>query len=202
MIEEFGIWIQFELDGGNQDPGQVRKIGGSKKALLRLNGLRRPSSLLNIAFLNDLGLPATKLTPLFMLSLLQHLADNISAIPNEEQVRSMKTFADQLLSNATKLLFNNELRELSEWPLSLIGIDMVKDIFNHMCEASYPTYETFITMRGWENALTHYINALSNPRVTVPIAHGNQPLSGLKDEIMHMFSQGGRTPLSGGEKSG
>ena len=190
MIEEFGVWIQFKLDGGNQDPGQVQKIGGSKKALLRLNGLRRPSSALNIAFLNDLGLPSTKLTPLFMLSLLQHLADNRSAIPNEEQARGMKTFTDQLLSHATKLLFNNELRELSEWSLTLIGVDMVKDIFNHMCEASYPTYETFITMRGWENALTHYINALSNARITVPIAHGNQPLSSLKDEIMHMFSQG------------
>ncbi len=189
-VDEFGLWIQFSLESGNQDQGQIRKLGGSKKAFLRLNGMRRPTVALNIAYLSDLGLPLTRLTPLFMLALLQFLANNRDAIPNEEQARNMKTFTDQLLSNAVKLLFHNELREQSEWSVTLIGMDMVKDIFNQMCEASYPAYVTFITMRGWENHLNLYINALSNPRVTVAIAHGRQALSGTQDEIVRLFGQG------------
>ncbi len=189
-VAEFGIWIQLSLESGNQDPGQIRKLGGSKKAFLRLNAMRRPSVVLNIAYLSDLGLPLTRLTPLFMLALLQFLSNNRNAIPNEEQARNMKTFTDQLLGNVVKLLFHNELREQSEWALTLIGTDMVKDIFNQMCEASYPAYVTFITMRGWENHLNLYINALSNPRVTVAMAHGRQALTGSKDEIVRLFGQG------------
>jgi len=189
-VAEFGIWLQFSLESGNQDPGQIRKLGGSKKAFLRLNGMRRPSVALNIAYLSDLGLPLTRLTPLFMLALHKFLDNNRNAIPSEEQVRNMKTFTDQLLSNAVKLLFHNELREQSEWALTLIGTDMVKDIFNQMCEATYPAYVTFITMRGWENHLNLYINALSNPRVTAAVAHGQQALTGAKDEVVRLFGQG------------
>lgn len=194
-IEELGLWFHLDCQAGAQDVGDVRHAGGVARTSMRLNATLRPTGPINVAYLNDLGIPSAKLTPLFMMALLQHLENNRTAVPNDEQARGMKTFCDQLLTTTIRLLFNDELREASDWRLTLVGHDMVKAVVNGMCEEAYPDYATFVTMRGWESNVTLYINALKNPRVNLAIAHGMQPLVSTKDEIVRLFGQTGSQPF-------
>jgi hypothetical protein len=191
QVDELGLWIVLDAAAGAQDLGEVRRLGSATRTLMRVNATIRPSGMLPIAYLNDLGVSASKLSPLFMLALLQHLETNRSAIPNDEQDRAMRTFTEQLLSHAARLLFNDELRQISDWSVARIGPDMVKDVLNQMCETAYPGYTTFITMRGWEQHVNLYISALKNPRITLPVAHGQQVLAAAQEEIVQLFAQRG-----------
>lgn len=186
---EFSLWVYLDVHGGPQDAGEVRKMDSDRRTIVRLNLAAQPRGPLPVAYLSDLGVATAKVTPRFMLALLQHLEENRSAIPNEEQARGMRTFSEQLLSQAVALLFSDELRAHSDWPLTYIHSGLLKDVVNQMCEAVYPQYVTLMTLPRWDDYLTHYINALKNARVTPPIARGAQPLAGTKDEITRLFGQ-------------
>jgi hypothetical protein len=188
MVDEIGMWFYLDWHCTYEDCGAVKKIADNK-AVIRMNLLRRPSERLNIPYLADLGFPEAKISPMFMLSLVNYLDQNKQNIPNDEQAGEMRVVITRLLEYSTQLLLGDDLRINSDWLLKHVGLELPREVFNQICETLYPSYSTFITVSGWDKYLGSYMGAVKDERLSLRIVRGRDAFEASKEEIASIFNQ-------------
>jgi hypothetical protein len=113
-VEEFSLsfWIDpncdLEFGGGIE----VDNESGTH-ALFHLNPRRLPSRIFNIPYLEDLGFPLKKATPMFMLGLVEYLDSHEWDIPEDERIQ-IKPFTRNLIDYSIEILFSPEILENTE----------------------------------------------------------------------------------------
>ena len=192
-VEEFGLafWIDQHCDVDY--PGGIEYCNENMtQALFHLNPKRTPSRILNIPFVEDMGFPLKKVTPLFMLGLVEHLDSHTWDIPEDERIQ-IKPFINNLIDYSIELLLNPELLENSEIRgLSKVGLSLPKEIYIRMCRRKYPDYETLITTGTWKKSYATYLAALSNITVStsVGVLRGNRYLElANRKDVLKLFGE-------------
>ena len=122
-----------------------------------------------------------------MLGLINYLDEKKTSIPNEEQMGEMQVFRTRLEEASVRILFGEGVRNNSDWDLQHVGLDLVKDLFQKICETLYPNYVTFMTVSGWEQNLSNYMVALKDERLTLSIVRGKDSFEASKEEISALF---------------
>lgn len=192
-VEEFGLAFWFDPGCGNESPGRIERVSeAGTLALFCLNLLRRPSKPLNVPYIEELGYPLRKVTPAFMLALLQYLRSNEHSIPEDEKRLQLPPFVRSLVSYSVQLLFSEELLENAEFDgLSKVGLALPQEVFSCMCRTCYPVYDTLITTGRWQGAYTAYLNALQSQRVSssVGILRGNRLLEMSQRDVLALLGE-------------
>jgi len=150
--------------------------------------MRRPSTALNIPRLPDLY-PPEKMTPLFMLALLQYLDDVDDKIPAPEKTGELRVVRQRLVQYATQGLLGNELEVHSRLGTQDVGHALIRAVFQKMCTTMYPHYTTLISSAQWQKHVEAYVKALRDPKVTPNIARGKEPLDTTKDYVTRLFGR-------------
>jgi len=192
---EFGLWFLLDSGGDYDDPGEIEWINDTKrKVLLRLNLRTRSAEPPNIPFVADLGFPLSKVTPLFMLALVNHFDRNDSALPEVEKRVQVSPFVSRLIDYSIEYLLGHDLAEHSQVPVSKVGVELVREVFSQMCELNYPAYSTFVTVGRWEAAYRAYAGALQNESVatSLGVLRGTRSFTEPKDAIARIFGQDSR----------
>ena len=192
-VEEFGLAFWFDPGCDCDSPGRIERADeAGTLALLCLNLLRRPSKPLNIPYIEELGCPSGKVTPAFMLGLVQHLRDNEHLIPEDEKRIQIPPFERSLVDYSVQSLFGEDLLENAEFDgLSKVGLALPQEVFSQMCRARYPDYETLITTGRWEGAYTAYVNALESQKVSssIGVLRGNRSLELPQRDVLALFGE-------------
>lgn len=164
------------------------KFDDNKKniIMINLNLLHRLEENPNIAYISKF-FPTDKMSPMFMLSLLNYLEEKKEMIPTHEIEGEMKVFQDRLINISRQVLLNNYLRESSKVPFNFVGNKLIEEIFSYMCKQLYPEYITFITSSHWKNNLNKYLHAIKDDRINLKIARGKEIFEGSKEEIANIF---------------
>ena len=158
------------------------------EVVFQLNLMRKPSTTLNIPRLPDLY-PPERMTPLFMLALLQYLDDIDDKIPAPEKTGVLRVVKERLAQCATQGLLGNELEVDTRLGTQDVGHTLVRAVFQKMCTALYPHYTTLISSAQFQKHVEAYVKALRDPRVTPSVARGKEPLDTTKDYITRLFGQ-------------
>jgi len=191
--EEFAIDFLFDKVCEEESSGRIEKNDPSgTHAIFCLNLLRQSSKLLNIPYIEELGYPARKVTPAFMLALVNHLRKNEQLIPEDEKRIQLPPFIRSLISYSIQLLFGEDLLENAGISgLSKVGLSLPQEVFSLMCRSTYPNYETLITSSRWEGAYTAYLSALNSTTVSssVGILRGNKPLKIPQKDVLALFGE-------------
>lgn len=183
------ICLFFHLDWNcdREYSGNIEFEGEfDNKVLIRLNLIQCHKNDINIPYLLEFY-PKDKISPIFMLSLLNYLEKNKKNIPIDEIEREMKVFTDRLFNYSTQMLFSDSLKETSKITLKFVGKKLIEEIINYICEKLYPEYDTFITSSKWEQYYKSYINALKDKRINLRIARGRISLQCSSDEMANIF---------------
>jgi len=192
-VGEFGLAFWFDPDYDYDSSGRIERANKAETlALFHLNLLRQPSKPLNIPYIGELGYPLRKVTPAFMLALVQHLRANEHLIPEDEKRMQMPPFVRSLVDYSVQLLFGEGLLENAEFDgLSKVGLALPEEVFSRMCRARYPDYESLITTGRWERAYTKYLSALGSQKVSslVGVLRGNRPLELSEREALALFGE-------------
>lgn len=164
------------------------KFDDNKKniVMINLNLLHRLEESPNIAYISKF-FPTDKMSPMFMLSLLNYLEEKKGMIPTHEIEGEMKVFQDRLINISRQVLLNNYLRDSSQVPLNFVGNKLIEEIFSHMCKQLYPEYITFITSSHWKDNLNKYLHTMKDDRIILKIARGKEVFEGSKEEIANIF---------------
>jgi len=192
-VEEFSLafWLDFECD--HTSCGRIERGNeAGASALFRLNLLRRPPKPLNIPYIEELGYPSSKVTPAFMLALVQHLRSNEHIIPEDEKRVQIPPFMRSLVDYSVQLLFGEALLENSEFEhLSKVGLALPQEVFSQMCRKRYSGYETLITTGRWERAYTSYLSALDSQKVSslMSVLRGNRSLELPERDTLALFGE-------------
>lgn len=199
--KEFGLSFWFDPDCEAQFYGQISNANEEGTlALFRLNLLQRPKKPLNIPYIADLGFPLDRVTPAFMLALVDYLQSKHDSIPEDERQLQLQPFERSLIDYSVQLLLSDDLLQDAGFPgVSKVGLAMCQDVFSSMCRARYPQYETLITSGRWEKILTTYIGALQRREVasSVSIVRGNRPLELPERDALALFGETRRQPFYG-----
>jgi KaiC/GvpD/RAD55 family RecA-like ATPase len=158
------------------------------EVVFQLNLMRKPSTTLNIPRLPDLY-PPERMTPLFMLALLQYLDNIDDKIPAPEKTGELRIVKERLVQYATQGLLGNELEVDTRLGTQDVGHTLVRAVFQKMCTALYPHYTTLISSAQFQKHVEAYVKALRDPRVTPSVARGKEPLDTTKDYIARLFGQ-------------
>jgi hypothetical protein len=184
----------FELNYGKESEncGEVLfppEDCSANEVVFRLNLLHKTIETLNIPRLGELY-PPERMTPLFMLSLLQYLDDIDDKIPSPEKAGGELSIVKQRLAQySTQGLLGNTLVIDPRLGINDVGGMLIKAIFLRVCQTLYPTYTTFITNSQWEKQHKLYIIALRDPSITSSIARGKESLQTNKDNVARLFGQ-------------
>lgn len=200
-VEEFGLFYWFDTKTDNKSFGSIRFESNNKtKVLFRLNLHRNSSKPLNIPYIEELGYPMRKVSPLFMLALIQHLRTNAQSIPEDEKRIQIKPLERSLIDYSIQLLFGSDLLENSEIEsLSKVGLALSMEVFSRMCRERYSDYETLMTTGRWSRNYTKYLGALQSQLVihSVGILRGNRLLETKRNKLMALFGENKAQPISG-----
>ncbi len=192
-VEEFGLAFWFDPDCDCDSPGRIERADeAGTLALFCLNLLCRPSKPLNIPYIEEMGYPSKKVTPAFMLALVQHLRNNEHLIPEDEKRIQIPPFVRSLVDYSVQLLFGEDLLDNAEFDgLSKVGLALPQEVFSKMCRVRYPDYETLITTGRWEGAYTAYLNALESQKASssVGVLRGNKPLELPQRDVLALFGE-------------
>ena len=192
-VKELGLAFWFDPDCDYDSAGRIERANeAGTLALFCLNLLRQPSKPLNIPYIEELGYPSRKVTPAFMLALVQHLRANEHVIPEDEKRIQIPPFVRSLVNYSVQLLFGEDLLENAEFDgLSKVGLALPQEVFSQMCRARYPDYEALITTGRWEGAYTAYLNALESQKVSssVGVLRGNRPLELPQRDVLALFGE-------------
>jgi len=200
-VEEFGLAFWFDPECDDETPGRIECANEDRTlALFCLNLLRRPSKPLNIPYIEELGYPSRKVSPVFMLALVQHLRANEHAIPEDEKRIQIPPFVRSLVDYSIQLLFGEDLLEDAGFEgLSKVGLALPQEVFSHMCRARCPNYETLITTTHWERYYATYLGALGSQAVSssVGVLRGNRPLELPQRDLLTLFGESKAQPFKG-----
>ncbi len=125
-----------------------------------------------------------KLTPSLMLSLHTYLNEKRSdkAIPKTDDQEIAYYFQPELLDNAFRLLFNEEVGR----PVEAAQERILEIATRRLLEAMYPEYHTLMVTSKWRTFLSNYKNALRHLETTHE-RQGQMNIEGTKDEIAKLF---------------
>ncbi|MBN1891045.1 MAG: hypothetical protein JW850_23820 [Thermoflexales bacterium] len=192
-VQEFGLAFWFDPDCDYESCGRIERGNeAGTLAIYRLNLLRHSSKPLNIPYIEELGYPLSKVTPAFMLALVQHLHANDKLIPEDEKRMQIPPFRHSMVNYAIQLLFGQDLLESAEFDgLSKVGLASPQEVFSKMCQARYPAYETLITTGRWERTYTAYLNALKSQDVSssIGVLRGNKPFEAPQRDVLTLFGE-------------
>lgn len=191
--DEFGLFFWIDQNCDYEDAGGIVYADENEKmALFRLNLKRRPSKILSISFVEEMGYSLKKATPMFMLGLIDYINSNSWDIPEDEQIQ-LKPFIRSLLDYSVEFLFSPDILENSEIKgLSKVGLTLPQEVFSRMCRRTYSDYDTLITTGNWEKSYTKYLSALSSSMVSssLSVLRGNRELVLEKrDDVMKLFGE-------------
>ena len=158
------------------------------EVVFRLNLMTKPTTTLNIPRLPDLY-PPEKMTPLFMLALLQYLDDIDDKIPAPEKSGELRIVRQRLVQYANQGLLGSDLDVDDRLGTQDVGHALVRSVFQRMCTSLYPRYKTLISSSQWQKYTEAYVKALRDPRVNTTVARGKEPLDTAKDYVTRMFGQ-------------
>lgn len=156
------------------------------QVVFQLNLMAKPTTTLNIPRLPDLY-PPERMTPLFMLALLQYLDDIDDKIPAPEKSGELRVVKERLTQYANQGLFGSELDVDPRLKTQDVGHALVRSVFLTLCTSLYPSYKTFMTSAQWQKHTEAYVKALRDPRVGPTIARGKEPLDSTKDYVTRLF---------------
>jgi hypothetical protein len=186
---DFTFELNFGIDGDRNGcvllapedyhPAQV---------VFQLNLMAKPAATLNIPRLPDLY-PPERMTPLFMLALLQYLDDIDDKIPAPEKTGELRVVKERLVQYANQGLLGSDLDVDARLGTQDVGHALVRSVFLKMCTSLYPRYKTLISSAQWEKHTEAYVKALRDPRVGPTIARGKEPLDTTKDYVTRLFGQ-------------
>lgn len=185
--------FSFELiyDIENEKSNKILFTTDEKRpneVVFHLNLMRIPTEVLNIPRIHDLY-PTERMTPLFMLSLLQYLNDIDEKIPTPEKTGELKVVKDRLVQYSTQVLMGEGLDVDERLDIHDVGFALIKSIFKIMCQSLYPHYQTLITSSQWKKHEQFYVAALRDPGISPSILRGKEPLKTTKDHITRLFGQ-------------
>lgn len=192
-VHEFGLVFWFDSNCDHDTCGRIER--GNEEgtlAIFRLNLLRRSHKPFNIPYIEELGYSLSKVTPAFMLALVNHLRKNSQAIPEDEKRLQIPPFERALVDYSIQLLLGEDMLENTEFDdLSKVGLPLVQEVFVRMCQASYPAYQTFITTGRWQQTYAPYLNALGSQAVSssVSILRGNKPFEATQREVLTLLGE-------------
>ncbi|NLE45447.1 MAG: hypothetical protein GX620_12060 [Chloroflexi bacterium] len=189
--KEFDFTFALIFDADDQTTGRVLLPPGddlSAQVAFQLNLMAKPAATLSIPRLPEIY-PPERMTPLFMLSLLQYLDDIDDRIPAPEKTGELRVVKERLAQYATRGLLGGELVVDDRFGTQDVGYALVRSIFLKMCKVLYPHYQTLIRSSQWEKHLEAYVKALRDPLVDPGIARGREPLTTTKDYITRLFGQ-------------
>lgn len=170
---EYSGYIEFDEELNN-------------KVIIRLNLIQYPKLDINIPYLAGF-FPMDKISPMFLLSLLNYLEKESEKIPVHEIEGEMKVFTERLINYANQMLISDILRETSKVPLKFVGNKLIEEIFNYLCKKLYPEYKTFITSYRWQRYLKSYLTVLKDERINLIVARGRISLRRTSLEIANIF---------------
>ena len=108
--EEFGIGFYLIPDCDYTTPGKIEITNkDGTYTIISLNLLCRPKSSLNIPYIEELGYPLYRITPAFMLSLLNYLRSKMDLIPEDEKRLQIPTLERRLIESSVEMLLNSDL---------------------------------------------------------------------------------------------
>lgn len=187
------INFTFELEYGIGDEAASRVLFAPEdcipnEVVFQLNLMSKPATTLNIPRLSDLY-PPEKMTPLFMLALLQYLDDIDEKIPAPEKTGELRVVRQRLVQYATQGLLGSELEVDARLGMQDVGPALIQAIFQRMCTSLYPNYRTLIGSSQWQKHIGIYVSALRDPGLTPSAVRGKEPLKTTKDHVTHLFGQ-------------
>ena len=192
-VEELGLAFWLDSDCDQQPSVKIERANeAGTLALFRLELLRRSSTPFNIPYIEELGYPLRKVTPTFMLALVEHLRANGHLIPEDEKRIQVPPFVRSLVSYAVQLLLGEYLLDKSEFEnLSKVGLALPQEVFARMCQAKYPDYETLITTGRWKPAYATYLRALGSQAVSSSLGklRGNRTVELPHRELLTLFGE-------------
>lgn len=200
-VEEFGLAFWFDPNCIRELPGKVERANeAGTLALFTLNLLRQSPTPLNVPYIEELGYPLRKVTPAFMLALVQHLRANEHLIPEDEKRIQIPPFVRALVGYAVQLLLGEDLLENADFEgLSKVGLALPQEVFVRMCLVRYPVYETLITTGRWQPGYATYLSALGSQAVSpsVGVLRGNRLLELPQREVLTLFGESKAQPVKG-----
>lgn len=184
-----GINLVFHLDWNcdREYPGYIEfdeEI--NNKVIIRLNLIQYSKLDINIPYLARF-FSMDKISPMFMLSLLNYLDKESKNIPTHEIEGEMKIFTERLITYSNQMLLSNILRETSKVPLKFVGEKLIEEIFNNLCKKLFPEYKTFITSYKWQLSFKSYLTALRDERIGLRVARGRISFRRSSLEIANIF---------------
>lgn len=192
-VDELGLAFWFDSSCDYETCGGIERGNeAATLAVFRLNLLRRPAKQLNIPYIEELGYPLRKVTPAFMLALIQHLRANSQVIPEDEKRLQIPPLERSLINYSMQLLLGEDLLDNSEFDaLTKVGLALPQEVFSRMCERCYSDYETLITTGRWKQAYASYLSALGSQTVSssVGVLRGNRPLEASQRESLTLFGE-------------
>lgn len=186
---DFSFELNFGIDG--EKSGRVLLAPEDyppAQVVFQLNLMAKPTTALNIPRLPDLY-PPERMTPLFMLALLQYLDDVDDKIPAPEKTGELRIVKERLVQYANQGLLGSDLDVDPRLGTQDVGHALVRSAFLKMCTSLYPRYKTLISSSQWEKHTEAYVKALRDPRVSPTIARGKEPLDTTKDYVTRLFGQ-------------
>lgn len=191
--EEFGIGFEFDSGCSYSSAAAIQCANDAGTVVIFcLNHLRRSDKPLNIPFIGDLGYPVDKVTPTFLLALVQHLKANENLIPEDEKRTQVPLFVKNLVDYSVQLLFGEDLQHNAPFEgLSKVGLPLVEEVFSQMCRSRYGNYQTLITTGRWERGYATYVTALSSKIVSssLGVLRGSRTLELPEKEATNLFGE-------------
>jgi hypothetical protein len=186
---DFAFELSFGIDGDRNGlvllaPEDYQPA----EVVFQLNLMAKPATTLNIPRLPELY-PPERMTPLFMLALLQYLDDIDDKIPAPEKTGELRVVKERLVQYANQGLLGSDLDVDTRLGTQDVGHALVRSVFLKMCTSLYPRYKTLISSAQWEKHTEAYVKALRDPKVGPTIARGKEPLDTTKDYVTRLFGQ-------------
>ena len=191
--EEFGLGFYLNPDCDYKDSGKI-EYGNTEKnyVIFNLNLLCRPKSSPNIPYIEELGYSPDRVTPAFILSLLNYLRSNIDIIPEDEKRIQIPPFERRLIETSIEMLFNTELLLNSEIDnLSKVGKYLPQEILGDIFRNQYPKYETLITTGRWSGNYSKLISALENTKISssIGVLRGSKAIILSQADALALFGE-------------
>jgi hypothetical protein len=191
--EEFGIGFLLMPNCDYSLPGKVEIFADkTTSAIIGLNLLCRAATPLRLPYFEDLGYPIDKITPAFMLSLLDYLQVKGELIPEDEKTIQVPTFKRTLTTSIIEMLFTSDLLTNSEIEgLNKVGIHLPREVAIRLFKSRYPDYVTLITTGRWEGGYAQLKSVLENNKISssIGVLRGNKHISMTQNESLALFGE-------------
>lgn len=195
---EADIEMRFELNYALADSEPSRMLVSPKRPNIVIFQLNLKA--LNVEAANKM-LPGflyeyyspDQLIPLLNLALIHYLYKNRGELPDDQN--RISSIIAPLRQYVLWLWMNTTLETVPEdFASTMVGVDLLKDLFRQVCRRLYPTYQTLVTGKNWDKNLQQYNYALEKVITEdgLSIARGRRSWTATKEAVADAFRIPGR----------